>query len=168
MVDFLWYHGYGYTVIDGSEENVINIDLLKTYIEKYGINTRDSNGHDILSYLCLFTISDDEFKRVVDFIFEYHPIVFRNNHIYEYQTHLIMKDHYVTKKTLSQDVNYVYLNYSFNYMDRYFINIESMIRYFRNRVDGRYHLERIQLFKDHFNKGITFFELMKYRLLDNK
>lgn len=145
-------------------------DLIRYAIEKYGVNSLDRVGFSIFS--CTTGLYYIHHNAIIDVIFEYKPDLLKICKGYiSLRAFMISRKYYVLAKFLEQDTEYRYIRCTFRLMNCFgkFEDHPNFMSYLQ--VYEKFYQEPNELstftrmFKNHFCKGITFFELMKFRLI---
>lgn len=147
-------------------------DVIRNYINKHGVHAIDSGGYSVFSVLSGF-IGIMHGKRVVDIIFEHKPDLreFSNGRISLGHSFLKLHDCHILYRFLEQDTEYQYVRSPYVHFGVVYPNFMSFldksvdVKKDEFPIGFRYYKDTSHLFKNHFYKGITFFELMKQRLL---
>jgi len=160
---FQWENLYKYDNHWGwcGTEHVIDTQELIEYIEKHGVNTKDS--YNISIYVIFNKMTNDQIDIVFD-VYHFNPL-FEDKCLYLYK-YITEKGAYVFKKLLQHDHDFKYLKYpvgagEFGVISlREWFNIQSKRRMSYDKYVGK---QMFRLYYDHYNKGISLFNLM----LDN-
>lgn len=167
MPDFSWYHAFSWiTTPDGKKK--FDYEILRRNIEEFGVNTQDRNKYYVIEYVTLHGVRPI-FRKVVDLIFEYKPDIFRTKHLGNWNNitsnYMTLNGCYVFQKALEQDTEFECLRYPLNIFGYRYENVGYYVisdgeNYFFDNCNPI-----IRLLLNHYQKGTTFFEMMKIRLI---
>ena len=170
MATFRWDEAF---VWDCSKKKY-HYKTLRRYIDKYGVNTPDKYNSCV--FLGIGSMNIEDAKKTIDVIFEYKPdlLAMSHGHIRSCDV-LRMYDCYVLHKFIEQDTSYRLLRCPLKILSSYkgyaIMTYPSFIVflpiYMRDPyVYQKYDQEFIAILKDHYHKSVTFFEMMKHKLIE--
>lgn len=144
-------------------------DILRKHIEKHGIYRVDRFYHTVLTCAYKLAVTD---KSAIDVIFEYKPdLLTLCGGVITNINFMSLCNYYVLHKFLEQDIHYRYIRCPIRFVfnsalpQRTHSNFTSFLMVWEKPFHFIRDYEYIKIFKNHFWNGITFFELMKYRLI---
>lgn len=160
MADDKFYWHRAVIFINSQEESTRQ---LKGLIDRYGINGRDA------FYTTIFDSIHNSpyYKDLVDILFEYNPTFpTLSEGYFEINPCLLIHDGYILSKFLERDTEYqlIRCRYRPKYSSKHILP-NFMCYYYSDMFE---YSRRIAMFVNHFHRGITFFELMKFRTIDDK
>lgn len=171
ITEFSWYDAFVERNRYTDTADRYDLAILRAFIEKYGVNATDKDGNRVFDAVCFW-------KRVIgcggaDLIFEYKPNFPLFNGVYVKNYDFIQDcDCYTWGKFLEQDTEYRLLRHPFQYYYKIYPNfmhfMDKYIRKYGRRewMSSCIQIKFISMFRNHFNKGISFFELMKHRVFE--
>jgi len=149
----------------------VNSDKLRSAINKYGIDIKDQR-HDTLIQIifrCRLSFSYKQVCIVLSFkpnlLYEWGP----NEYFIRYNGLWMYSDieTQILQVLLHNDVNFDYNKYPVSYQFKKYDNLLNLVCFFIKRDGFSIHEKRYDLLKNHMNKGISLFELMKDELEEN-
>lgn len=168
MADFLWEDAF---VTKLYSEGEYDLDILRSYIDKYGVNAIDRGAGTIFDGIYLW----QKIIRTgaVDLIFEYKPSFPLYNGVYVSNYNWVEAyDCYIWGKFLEQDTGYHLIRRPLQYFLKKYPNFMCFMDKYYGKYRKRGWIVRrsrdsfIGKFNNHFNKGITFFEIMKHMIFE--
>lgn len=172
MANFTWRWTDAYTKVISSEGGIDDYhNELRKYINEKGIHTKDSFRETIFSVIIIGRMT--WLIKTIDLIFEYKPDLTmlsesNRNTVAMHFGFLRLYNFVVIKRFLEQDTDYRYIRCRYARCGCLFDNFMYFLDHYNRTYnkDGKHDntYTGVYLFRNHFCKGITFFELMKHQL----